>query len=1422
MKKKKVTGKQLMPAIFTVAVCACTVAGLGAANYLEGKPGKLTNDNGEAFVSFDNKADIVGNIYEQQGKLVILEIVPYENAGIMEMLTGSERVKTLLEANKAALYQEYKSTAVEYGDVSTVTVGGALASYHPFTIDYDVASGEYTLNYYNTFLNNLVDSLNDTDIHRYLAENIEVRTVVAGELTEADLEGASLIYLSSYVEDTEVVNFNRYLNGEIATSRLNMPLDDESIGAFTRDGNKYTAITMADALTAGYDSYVMNAAGEYVSSDMSWNMVESIMEFVYAGNEYTDGQPIPCIINYASDAPTDTNAYKLANLLLKTSDEEKAEFDGVSTYYKNVMADITDGVYTYNGESYSDWNDTSVPLFNITCAKTDDYVFNYVYKTDNSVDSLLFLMGSPENVEETITDNGSAALRDVANPGESYTATDAIRYLLNGGGEEKSSNRGTDRAGGSEDTIYRVLEIQPCQDFTYDYSTSDKESVRKATFKKIKELGTALNIASYTKLSDYKAYEKLADKRIDFTCVSTVEFNGMNEDLVASYDIIIIGLSTAMMNTDNSGNTIFNDNELDGYIYLAYGDLVKGQDFTLGYLPKDYIELYYKDKNDFTIEPKDVNKLLTTTNWDDHRYVFSMYNKNIWSPLLQNSLSKDKYWVFNNQYTYMSWPWYNNRDAYYANDWGNTRLTGNDITDKKLNELLEFVSIDRPVILANSLYNCVSDSSAKIAYPTSNMYSFVKQAVSKDTVIKSEEISTKLNTVVHDSVLEIESYTMEYQQGGTTHMAPAIAYGSDGLLLESCIVEDIEEFNYKVTFKAEPGKKYFVKAIIDKNTDGRFKSEATIDDFNEVYYAKMIIAKSDTITETLNIKLADGYNGMFAWKILIEELDGSNVVVDAVSEQGYTVVRGATKVVKALQITPNSTGLDMSDKNTSFAKLLKSSTGRINYDVTIKRITADNFEKLYVSKKYTKGVSAGTDADQLKDYNMLIFGFADSWGGEDISDDYGALSNIIDYIEAGNSVLMSHDVLTFYNSANYNIYAKGSNLKLVNKTGICGSFCLSLKLRDLIGMDVYSVSTIPDLSEATLEAENVPKKADGTFIREIQGFTDWHIYRYNERQVYKSYKTTEVTTLAPYKGAESYMHEWDSIDPGATSTMVSTKVAEVNRGQISMYPYNTTTADGTLEIAQTHPQYYRVNLEDDELVVWYTIDDSGLSYNKFYSDSGKDAANNYYIYSKGSITYTGAGHSSMNVDSELKLFVNTTIRAAMAGNFTPSIKITNGASTKDPNTFVVFPSVMDNKIVVEFEAFDEDLATREVVQDTYPGDEAAILDHIGRFQEGTITYVDPSGNEHVLVEYNRTTGPYLLNGEPMSIEIYNPYASYPSEQWDDLAAAETDPQKKAMYDCYKDYSDDGKVDIKISAADYAGAIGSSVVQVVKQELFPLD
>lgn len=61
---------------------------------------------------------------------------------------------------------------------------------------------------------------------------------------------------------------------------------------------------------------------------------------------------------------------------------------------------------------------------------------------------------------------------------------------------------------------------------------------------------------------------------------------------------------------------------------------------------------------------------------------------------------------------------------------------------------------------------------------------------------------------------------------------------------------------------------------------------------------------------------------------------------------------------------------------------------------------------------------------------MVVIGFADTYGKQDISDDNGALSNIIDFAAKGGSVLFTHDTIAFSNNVNYGIYKdNGGNLQ---------------------------------------------------------------------------------------------------------------------------------------------------------------------------------------------------------------------------------------------------------------------------------------------------------------------------------------------------------------------------------------------------------
>lgn len=123
-------------------------------------------------------------------------------------------------------------------------------------------------------------------------------------------------------------------------------------------------------------------------------------------------------------------------------------------------------------------------------------------------------------------------------------------------------------------------------------------------------------------------------------------------------------------------------------------------------------------------------------------------------------------------------------------------------------------------------------------------------------------------------------------------------------------------------------------------------------------------------------------------------------------------------------------------------------------------------------------------------------------------------------------------------------------------------------------------------------------------------------------------------------------------------------IGKINDGAITEYPYK---LSDIMEVSSTHAQYWTVDIESDtnfdnesDLVVWYCINDRKNSkgdYVDYYDKSPNDVRNNYYIYNKGNITYTGAGHTPFSGEDEIKLFINTMIAAYNAQLRLPELYI---------------------------------------------------------------------------------------------------------------------------------------------------------------------
>ena len=85
--------------------------------------------------------------------------------------------------------------------------------------------------------------------------------------------------------------------------------------------------------------------------------------------------------------------------------------------------------------------------------------------------------------------------------------------------------------------------------------------------------------------------------------------------------------------------------------------------------------------------------------------------------------------------------------------------------------------------------------------------------------------------------------------------------------------------------------------------------------------------------------------------------------------------------------------------------------------------------------------------------------------------------------------------------------------------------------------------------------------------------------------------------------------------------------------------------------------------------------------NLYYSVTDKDAMNNYYIYSYGNVNYTAAGHDKITSQSELELFVNTFTKAILSGKHVPTVTYTDAKIDDTVTEYTSYVKTMYSKFV---------------------------------------------------------------------------------------------------------------------------------------------
>ena len=755
---------------------------------------------------------------------------------------------------------------------------------------------------------------------------------------------------------------------------------------------------------------------------------------------------------------------------------------------------------------------------------------------------------------------------------------------------------------------------------------------------------------------------------VNITTMNTIEFIGTIEDLNSEYDLIYIGADIyglPQRKSSSENRQVPDYKERDNYdsmdylIYTNIGGLTKVKAQFAGHLDTDYIAGTNKGR-------------VNTTVW--------------------------------------------------------ARYNGNDITADKHNQLVDYVKGTYPVVVADIL--CNNDNVTPDTKRVDNctyLYAFLKGHLKDNNVFKASEVESGQNAnfkfFANRGKLNIGKKVVAGDEssvtGGTAFVQPG-AYKAVG-----------DTTNKQVTYISKENGKYFLKykftitnngavfdntrytanLFLDSNSDGKFSEEyETLADITITHVASGKTVRNGELLAgeqyTVSRQVPENFSGLLTWKVEVSQTS-NKFIRDSIT--GYTRLDETPKAtIKVLQVRRDGgTPLILADAigtasgngaNNTLNALVwggkcnrdgKTYAGIANdYEFKFTTMTNAQFNNAVKNKKHNNKTF------NLMDYDMLVLGFYDSYDlrySNETDINYNSVEGsggIKEFIDSGKSVLFAHDTTSVTAVSNYKSVKVGSSGDTYLYTGDYGAnvwgYYLNMYIRDMVGLDTYGITLasrdgINNFSELRkgIDLNTTTKGQQLMAALKNDPGADGYCKIGLKPVAYlpNSGKTKTVPEVQgfPY-GWMDITWKSDDIKYRKTNSSYNTYNADkVNEGAITTYPYY---LEDEIDIARTHHQYYTIDLYTDDdkdgetdLVVWYTM---GGNYN---NTSRKDVLNNYYIYNKGNITYTGFGdfndtssRDGATVVDECKLFVNTLVAAYGASVKPPQVTVYESEENLTPTT----------------------------------------------------------------------------------------------------------------------------------------------------------
>ena len=1016
----------------------------------------------------------------------------------------------------------------------------------------------------------------------------------------------------------------------------------------------------------------------------------------------------------------------LAKAIVKSKSMFEKALDD-TTYKDKVNTIFTSFAQTAGIEKYNDktlgalkeFLTENVYLYDDSEGNKPYVASDYLTDIDSSKQWIYSAVKKEIQYENFLTDKSGSGGNKLA---ENITKASVTRYILNW-----YMHRVTVKSS------IRVLDLEPC----YDFSDTLKSKLQT----------DVVNMMGMNGIYDASA--------INITQMSSAEFIGKIEDLNEKYDMIYLGARVSKMNTEN-GVTVYNDPQMKGLIYSHVGDYydyatkTKTDNVTQARetynarhrLQDSSLDHSKTNDDDPTNKSADVyrgpgNDMNSTRYEEFCQFIeagypvviadtFIKYGDNQIPEASTDTLDKNSYF-----YKLIQFALKDENGQYLY--WQKNIFTESQLMDNTADTKLGTTLSARRSVFCNYLnlsklsVNWVTTYGA--AYPQELEYNG-QNGASNGGSLKKIDGKYQLQyifTLQNDAAIS---------QTGTTYDCKLfVDKNADGRFSGSDYVE---------------GKTYTSSEEVSGLTVYIRKG----DEWNKVDPIATANGNRYELRtgETYRVirALPEEYVGVIPWKLVF--YDNADRLVRT-AKSGYTSVpqQNGKKTIRVLQLLSddNRNNWNLHDDST-FSNYIN---GLTDWNVSIDSMTVTYL----VNDKLKIGGTSDTDIQRIyqesynlfQQYDMLILGFGDAYrfgytyGASDVY--YNRLDNVKrnlavgwavrDYIESGKSILFTHDTTSYVNNIQSAIMWNDEGYAEKNNTNYWyWGYEFNKTIRASVGLDRYgalkeyyqqrAASTTGEEQKRdqeylkTLESytfDEIKEPNSDNVLMQKEGLTKYTVVRFLRSYLEDLRTTNSSEVWFPVKNSLLKQAGYDNgkgpdwnhpsnllMGDYAGSSLIAT---QVNEGQITQYPYQI-SAKEQLEISNTHYQWLQPNMELDrngdgknDIVVWYCI--SGVASGNYkdtniYNITPNDVVNNYYIYTMGNVTYSGAGHSRPTKDAEIKLFVNTMIAAYNAGVTAPSVSFKDKSGSKiqsvymlyDPVNHIVLDDKNDGTISVNFQADD--------------------------------------------------------------------------------------------------------------------------------------